>query len=214
MYYAIRITTPKLSEASNVIRHYFLDCYILASEVSSREVPHLHIVVSTEKDTKTIRAFLKRKLELSGNAQLSVKQVFPYEEDDVWPIEACAYLFKQDTPEVKGVPQDTLDRIHSYNLKVKEEIQAKKDSKKSLSQALDDVIIPRFFEGENLQILSRRMRGHRELKEELLSTIISVMVDRKATISKSSIESKYNYFMCKYSDSHKKSIIDALLAYD
>lgn len=216
MYYAIRITPKNIQTAISTVRGYFIDRYIIASEVSKREVPHIHVVVSTEKDTKAIRAYLKRKLDLTGNAELSVKQVHSYTDEDTWPVEACAYLFKQDTPEVKGIPQEVLDSIHDYNTKVKEEIRQKAESRKTINQALDEFIIPKYFQdgSEHLpNLLYRSNGGYSQTIRMLLKDIISILVDRRANITKSSIEAKFNYYMCRFVPSFSDSLIDDILKF-
>lgn len=186
-----RYTVAHSDETKNSIIEFFnghhCDKMLLAQESGdSGTNPHYQAFVllpfkvvegKTEDKTKgmkRLRASFKSKFNTDGNKCYSIASC-----DELFPIEYCAYLLKENPIHQFGFTEEEFKQVEAHQVKVSEEIKQKK-KKKSLSsfKMVEEDFLTRYKEVEGMVPLfdTRGLRQGSGDDEPLSSSIVIIFV--------------------------------------
>lgn len=120
-HYKLRIDTEDRDKVLQLLKRYSTR-YLVCIENIGTENTHTHSFFSTDKENRTIRAYIRKSFG-KGNGTYSMKEL-----DEEFPIEYLAYCVKENNY-ITTFTSEEIQKIKELDLKIKSEIKQKKKDK-------------------------------------------------------------------------------------
>lgn len=161
------------------------------------EKPHIHAYVVSSIKEDTLRTQYRALSKSSRGNKLYSLVKLSLEDSDEYAVEYLAYMMKEGSVVLQGIPTEWFDKAKLYDDLVKKEIKEKKEKKKSRTQ--------RIFESFEKDRNARPDLHLYENMAEVIDWVVMFFVKEKVGVSVSTISTWTNTLMLQYDIAHHRT---------
>lgn len=196
-YYKLRIDGNSLDLIQTFVDRYSTRYFFCFED--QYDHPHFHLYIETNSKQATIRNYVRKNFG-GGNGSYSMKNC------EETPVEYIAYMMKQGQYRT-NLDEEIIETARKHDLKVKDEIKKKKESKKTIYQKLKEIIPAKFEEHKVEWDISHTPTITEEF---ILDTVIDWYAETETSVREFQIVSQVQtlslYFIPSYREKLKNNI--------